>query len=238
MSERINILMSAAVYREAEKFINDGRLVFDNGLYCCKTDFFSIDLILTGVGGAGATYYLTRQTMKKEYDFVLGFGVCGVYSNDKLLVGQMVCPNKAFFADLGFENRKNAAFLPLDANGISIKVSERFSTAFNIATGAVNTRNFPSTKPNNLDVVLKNFTAKYETMESAYCANVCRLQKKSYLELRCVSNTIEQNCAGFWNLSVSFYNLGLFLYDIFFGKNSETFYNFVKLEIEPFGKKI
>ena len=234
MNGKINILTTSAVYNEAADFIKNGNFNYQNGLYVCETDFFAISLIISGVGGANATYYLTKITTEKKFDLLLDFGVCGIYGNNEEMIGKIVCPDKAYFADYGFENRPDGTFKPLDNDGISINLANKFSNLFNVETGAVNTRCFPSTDEKNLERVLKFFPAKYETMESAYCANVCKLQKINYLELRCISNTIEKNCNGKWNLSTAFFNLGRFMFDIFFGNNSETFFNFVKSENKVF----
>ncbi len=180
---------------------------------CVDAHFF--ELLVTGVGPVETTFTLTSRLARgaEMVQGVLHFGVAGAYHLDECGAGMLdIClAEEEIFADMGicYQDRVehfsapelgvNSSFL-LDA-GLLKQATALFAKkniAFN--KGKFLTVNCVSGTRKRGDMLARQFQGLCENMEGAAVARVCAALALPCLELRCISNFVEDRDTGNWRL--------------------------------------
>jgi futalosine hydrolase len=173
-----------------------------------------IDFLNTGVGPVNAVYSLTRYLTQKKEEVkgVINFGVTGAYLETGLNLLDICLAEKEILADLGICFAESIA--PLSEETLSIqrefdlqnslfKKAAHFlkSGDMSFKRGCFVTVNCVSGTQSRGDMLRKTYQALCENMEGAAIARVCTGFGIECLELRSVSNMVEDRNPSTWKLA-------------------------------------
>ncbi|MDO8885905.1 futalosine hydrolase [Candidatus Oleimmundimicrobium sp.] len=166
----------------------------------------------TNVGMVESAISLARLFAEKEVGGLILFGVGGAYSNTGVDILDICLAEKEYFGDLGVAMGNKVEYFTDDAlknkrtfnlkNNLLDKVENKLNVlkiphkignfvTVNSCSGTLQRGNFLRDK----------FSAICENMEGAAVARVCELYRVPMIELRCVSNMVEDRDKSKWKLN-------------------------------------
>jgi futalosine hydrolase len=172
----------------------------------------NVSLLLSGVGPVDAAFALTRYlSQHDQVSAVINFGVAGAYLNTGLEVLDMCVAQSEVLADLGicfpdriepFAGDALAVNREFDLQNELYQEARKILGCENIpfASGRFLTVNCVSGTGLRGDYLHKTHQAICENMEGAALARVCQGFGVDFLELRCVSNMVEDRNPSKWRL--------------------------------------
>lgn len=181
-----------------------GRYIYEN---------HSIDVIITGIGSISTAYMLMKFITTEVYDFVIQVGIAGSY-NKKLHVGSVVQVHNEQFADLGVEDKNK--FVTLFEEGILSPDKLPYSggklvNPVSFDSGIVKdiqyvsgiTVNCVSGRNETISLYRNKFKPDIESMEGAAFFYICLMEDIPFLELRGISNFIEERNKKLWDVKLA-----------------------------------
>ncbi len=172
-----------------------------------------IDFLVTGIGGVLTSYALTKTLSEKKYDWVVNAGIAGSFNKD-LEIGEAVLVNKDQLADVGIEDKEN--FYTMFEKGFGDKNEFPFKNAklenfseLNIGLKRVEAITVNRTHGNvkSIEIFRNKFKADIETMEGAAFFYVCLMENMNFLQLRSISNYVEERNKANWDIPLAIKNL-------------------------------
>ena len=170
-------------------------------------------LLTTGVGPANAAHILTREAEREMPRIVAQFGIGGAYVPSGLAVGDVAVASEEIYGDLGAESpdgwlsMKQIGFptvsgpaplynrFPLDSER-----AERVASACGGSVGAFLTVSTCTGTAARAALLYERFGAVCENMEGAAAAHVCAAYGLPFVELRGISNLIENRDRSRWRI--------------------------------------
>ena len=217
----MKILLISATRIEIEPLlqkmvVNEASL---NMIKCQYNDFF-IDILISGVGIISTVYYLTKF-VNKDYDLVINAGICGSFSKN-LKIGQVLNVVSEQFSDIGVENE--SSFLTAFEAGLvdyNVKPFVKGVLVNDFKHSQLNelekvnaiTVNIVHGNNESISKVKQKFNPDIESMEGAAVFFVCLLERLPFIEIRAVSNYVEQRNKDNWNIPLAVDNLNKVLFD-------------------------
>ncbi len=175
-----------------------------------------VDFLIAGIGPVETTLALTRFLEKKQktYSGVINFGIAGAYFSGGADLLDVCLANQESFGDFGIASGDDV--LPFEKKGIFQKITlplncdllehalkilalqgfQPFCGNFVTVNSVTGTRD----RGNNLQ---KRFDAICENMEGAAVVRVCNEFELPCLEVRCVSNLVDDRDPADWKLAES-----------------------------------
>jgi len=179
-----------------------------------------VDFLNTGIGSVFTTYLLTRKLTEKDYDIVINAGIAGSFNCD-LEIGGVVFINSDEFADLGIEDKSEfytifeKGFISKDQfpfnNG---KLENSYVFDLNIKHATAITVNTTHGCSKSIELFKNKFNADVETMEGAAFCYVCLQEGIKFMQIRSVSNYVEERDTEKWNIPLAIKNLNKKLFEI------------------------
>jgi len=184
------------------------------------TKDFSIDFLVTGIGSTLTTYALTKKTSIKKYDIIINAGIAGSF-NTALKIGEVVNVHSDEFADLGIED-KNEFFTLFEKGFIKkdelpftdCKLSNLTNLSLNLKNVSGITVNTTHGNKNSIELFKNKFKADIETMEGAAFFYVCLNENVNFLQIRAISNYVEERNNANWDIPVAINNLNEKLFEL------------------------
>jgi futalosine hydrolase len=181
----------------------------------------------TGIGAVNAAHTLTCGLQSRRPDLVLQVGVGGAYSQSQLALGDLAVASSEAYGDLGV--RAPGGWQPAEVIGIPVLQlgEDTYFNAFPLDPGLVASAHrvleraaWPEVRPTVSTgpfVTVQEcsgttalgqeragrFGAICENMEGAAAAHLCRLYGVPFLEVRSVSNQVEDRRREVWNLPLA-----------------------------------
>ena len=176
-------------------------------------------LVMTGIGGVNAAHALTVALERRRPALVLQFGIAGAYVPSGVPVGAVACATEEIYGDVGV--LAPGGWLPADEIGIPLVPPDLIAPGdpprFNRfpldpglvsrAADACDARSGPFVTVNQCsgvqavgDEIHRRFGALCESMEGAAAAHVCTLYGVPFLEVRGVSNLVEDRNREAWDI--------------------------------------
>jgi len=215
----MKILIVSATENEILPLINS--LEANNTTSCeIKDGNIQVDYLVTGIGSVFTTYQLFRKIHEKEYDFVINTGIAGSFTK-KLTIGDVVFVQNEQFADLGIEDKNE--FYTLFEKGFMQKNQFPFTDAklinpytfdFNIKKVSAITVNTTHGCEKSIELFKNKFGADIESMEGAAVFYVCLSEGVKFMEIRSISNYVEERNASNWDIPLAINNLNKKLLEI------------------------
>jgi futalosine hydrolase len=185
---------------------------------------FQIDILVTGVGMVPTAVATSMVLGKYTYDAVINAGICGSFNHD-IPIGKLLNITTDCFPETGAEAGEHFLSL-IDLNlldqdefpfsgGKLVNDSVFESSLINdvlIATGV--TVNTVHGNAQNIRDFLSRHQADVESMEGAAFMYSCKLHNTRYLQIRTVSNYIEDRDASKWDIPLAVQTLNHFLLDL------------------------
>jgi len=185
---------------------------------------FQVDILITGVGMVPTAVFTSMALSKYNYDAVINAGICGSFSLD-IPIGQVLNITTDCLPETGAEDGEH--FLSI----IDLKLLDQDEFPFS-GGKLVNDSVFESALINGLLITtgvtvntvhgnahnIKAFTQRHpvdiESMEGAAFMFSCKMLKARFIQIRSVSNYIEDRDISKWDIPMAVQNLNRFLLDL------------------------
>jgi futalosine hydrolase len=209
----MQILIVSATYVEVEFLIThfDAKKMGER-LYNFYLNNNNFDILITGIGLAATSFFLTNTLSSKKYDFVLNMGICGSFKHN-ISIGSVVSVISQHYGDLGAEDGNQ--FIPF-AN-IKLSKSENIFNQFSFKNPNSTIAKLPHVnsisvnkvhgKEESIKQVIEIFNPDIESMEGLAIFFVCIQKEIPFLEIRAVSNYVERRNVSNWNIPLALENL-------------------------------
>lgn len=174
---------------------------------------FNVDFLVTGIGSVFTIYALLKKIAVSSYDLIINAGIAGSFSTE-LNIGDVIEVQNDQFADLGIEDKDSLYTIfekgYVDKNQFpfvdgKLKNPNDFDSQLRkVSAITVNT-----THGNKKNIVLfKNkFQADIESMEGAAVFYVCLAENIPFMQIRSISNYVEERNTKNWNIPLAIKNL-------------------------------
>ncbi len=185
---------------------------------------FQVDVLITGVGMVPTAVFTSMVLGRYAYDAVINAGICGSF-NREIPIGKLLNITSDCLPETGAEDGEHFLSIIdlklLDQDefpfygGKLINDSVFDSSLINgllISTGVtVNTVHGNAVK---IDAFMQRHPADIESMEGAAFIYACKMHKVRHLQVRSVSNYIEDRDVSKWDIPLAVSNLNHFLLDL------------------------
>jgi futalosine hydrolase len=173
-------------------------------------------LAFTGMGTVNTASALTYQLERQRPGLVLQFGMAGAYAPSGLTIGSVACATEEIYGDVGVLTPEG--WHPADLIGIPLVPgdpprfnrfpldSDRVQKAARrcgAETGPFLTLSQCTGVQSLADELFERFGAVCENMEGAAAAHVCALYEMPFLEIRGISNIVENRDRSRWNIPLA-----------------------------------
>ncbi len=174
-----------------------------------------VDVLITGVGVPSTMYHLQKRIQQVDYDCIIQAGIAGTFTDD-IDLGKVVLVQQDYFADLGIEEK--GIYSPIFNTGFANKDEFPFTDGWLVNSNeALSKSNLPKVKAITVNKVsdselqkkqfTSTFNAAIESMEGAALHYVCLQEKKSFLQVRSISNYVGERDKTKWKMKDAIENL-------------------------------
>ena len=164
--------------------------------------FTNCELLITGVGMLNTAISLTQQLSHNNYDLIINMGVAGSFSDD-LKIGDVVEVVEDTFSELGYE----------EAEGITafteFNLKNKFTNQAKTQLSKVNsiTVNTVHGNEESIAVITERLHPDIESMEGASIFQLCEEFNVPCMQIRSISNKVEQRDKNNWDIPLAIHNL-------------------------------
>jgi len=185
---------------------------------------FQVDVLITGVGMVPTAVYTSILLGLYQYDAVINAGICGSFNRD-FPIGAVVNVATDFLPETGAEDGEHFLSL-IDLNlleqdefpfsGGKLVNDSVFESGLIDTLPLVNGVTVNTVHGNALSITafLDRNKADIETMEGAAFMFSCKVHKLRYLQVRSISNYVEDRNVLLWDIPLAVQNLNRFLLDL------------------------
>ena len=159
-------------------------------------------VLITGIGMVNTTLYLTKELINKSYDLVINMGVAGCFHN-AFKKGDVVEVVEDCFSELGFEDGEFFSDFP----DLKVKYINKARTSFRKVTGI--TVNTVHGNRDSIKAITERLDVDIESMEGASVFKVCQQFNVPCIQVRSISNIVEERNIEKWDLDLAIRNLNV-----------------------------
>ena len=222
----MKLLIVSATSLEIKPFVTEmgkGRLM-KNRVTRYRYKNFQVDILVTGVGMVTTAVATTMALARYKYDAVFNVGICGSF-NREIPIGKVLNITSDCLPETGAEDGEH--FLSI----IDLKLLDQDEFPFEggklvndsvfesslingllIAAGAtVNTVHGNSL---SINAFLARHKVDVESMEGAAFMYSCKMSRIRHIQIRSVSNYIEDRNVSNWDIPLAINNLNRFMLDL------------------------
>ena len=173
---------------------------------------FKLDLLVSGVGLAQTAFRLGVDLVAKQYDLAVNLGIAGSFDRS-INLGDVVLVSGDRIGDLGSEDKDGF----LDAEELSLASSEEmyFSPPPGVPEDFL--REFPKCeaisvnkvhgREDSIRQIVKKYKPQIESMEGAAFFMACTQTGTPCIQLRGISNYVENRNKDTWEMELAIQNL-------------------------------
>lgn len=200
------ILIAAATHNEVSGTIE---WLKSNG---GEVNEHEIELLITGIGIAMASYSLTKQLLWRTPELVIQAGIAGSFRAElapetPVLVKEEIFADLGAYSDEGFDDVFDLGLMGADENPFNkrllvnpdIEKWQQFPLP--IVRGA--TINCISSKRVQIETIAAKYEADIESMEGAALHYCCLMENIPFIQLRCISNFVGERDKRKWKMKES-----------------------------------
>jgi futalosine hydrolase len=172
---------------------------------------FSIGVCITGVGMLATAYELTKTLANGNWDYVLGAGIAGAFSQ-AMQLGECVVVESEQIADFGAEDGEE--FLDIFSMGlvkanrapfthrlmVNSMVQPPFPIGHLLRVAGLTVSSVSGHGP-TIATRIARYSAAVESMEGAALHYVCLKEKIPFLQVRAISNYITRRDRNAWRMT-------------------------------------
>lgn len=181
-----------------------------------KFQKLQIKILITGIGLVNTAYLLTKEILQNEYDLAINIGICGSF-DFTIPLGEVLEVKSDTFADLGItypdkfrtvfeENFINPNLFPY-TNSLILNEDYKLSEKFELKKVNSISVNTTSGNKEQISERKKKFNPDIETMEGAAFFAVCKSENLTCLQIRSVSNYVEERNFAKWDIPLAISSL-------------------------------
>lgn len=177
----------------------------------------SIDILITGVGLMHTAYFMGKVLANNTYDLALQLGIAGSFRKD-LSPGTAVNVVEEVVADVGAEDKEN--FLDamelhlLPPNQFPYHAGKLLNKTPDSAYGVSSLKKVKGISVNkvhgyqySIDKIIRKYDPDIESMEGAAFFYACLMERIPCLQIRAISNYIEDRNKDRWDIPLAIENL-------------------------------
>ncbi len=213
------VLIVSATEFEIKPLINN--FTFDSSEKKNIAEFqynnLKIDILVAGIGICSTTFLLTKTLLENKYDLIINTGICGSFRDD-VPIGSVVNVIKDEFADLGITDKNNFHTLfdenlieknqfPYKNGTLANNFNNNYLSKFRKVNGI--TVNSASGNRYQIEMRKNKYKADIESMEGAAFFYVCLNENLPFIQIRSISNFVEERNKKAWNIPLAVENLNI-----------------------------
>ena len=227
----MNLLLVAATVFEIRPFLEKLPLISTTSEQFSRYQYknVAIDVLIPGVGMVPTAYHLGKQLALQHFDLAINAGIAGTF-NKSLPLGSVVNVIEDCVPELGAEDGEN--FLSVfdlgltDPNTPPYKGGRLINDSFESELPGINEviRKLPGVKAITSSTVRGNADsifrirriaeADVESMEGAAFFFACMSETVPCLQIRSISNLVEERDKSRWDLDLALKNLNRVLWEL------------------------
>ncbi|MEI6682644.1 MAG: futalosine hydrolase [Bacteroidota bacterium] len=227
----MRILLVAATTFEIRPFLEKIPLVSIISEHVSRYQYkeVTVDVLITGVGMVPTSWFLGKQLATEHYHLALNAGIAGTF-NKSLVIGSVVNVVEDCIPELGAEDGDH--FLSVFDLGLADPdsrpyqggrlINDSIDEAALVNLAPVSklpkvkgiTSNTVRGNPDSISRIRQLSAADLESMEGAAFLYCCLSEKIPCLQLRAISNLVEERDKSRWNLALALKNLNKVLWDL------------------------
>lgn len=169
-------------------------------------EFNDCDILISGVGMINACFGLTKYLQEKTPDIIINIGIAGAFKKEYIL-GDVLEVSQDCFSEIGVQNRDS--FLNMSDIGFDVDTTFQYSPQTNLVQARGITVNTVHGKNEAIKEVVKRLNPDLESMEGAAFMMVCQKFNIRFIQIRSVSNYVEERNKEKWNLDLAIRNLNI-----------------------------
>lgn len=181
----------------------------------------TIVLIETGMGAVNTAQALTVALQQLKADLVLQIGIGGAYLTTNLQIGDLALATEENYGDLGVitpdgwhpaeeigipilsKDRDYYNTFPIDSDLVAEAYSVLQKSEIDVVSGPFVTVQQCTGRTDVGNELASRFKAICENMEGAAAAQICTLYDVPFLELRAISNRVENRDKDAWDIPLA-----------------------------------
>lgn len=167
----------------------------------------NIEVLITGAGIPNTILELTNHLNHHKYDLIINIGICGSFKN-KYDIGDVVEIIKDEFAEIGYQDGDK--FFSLNKK-FGINTIFNTSSLTNFPKVNAITLNTVHGNISSIERVINQLNPDVESMEGAACFMVCQYFNVPCVQIRAISNKVEERDVSKWNIPLAINNLNVAL---------------------------
>lgn len=184
--------------------------IFKNNL---NSKNHKIDILVTGIGIPPTIFELQKHLNEKAYDMVINAGIAGSF-NKTIQLGEVVVVQNDIFADYIIEDKALVAIHETNLRSmlpIELRRGWLMPPIPNVPFQGKKVLGITSNRISGVaEAILQRkeyFAADIETMEGAAVFYVCMKMNVPVIQIRAISNYIEERDTSKWEISTALQNL-------------------------------
>lgn len=171
----------------------------------------NISVLVTGVGMVATAYHLAKTLSNKKYDLLINVGIAGSFAKD-IQLGEVVLVEVDIIADLGAQDKDD--FLSAE----ELNLVRRGDVKFKSNPASLNqlshlrvvkaiTVNTVHGNKASIGKIVNRLRPDIETMEGAAFHYACEKSGVEGLQIRSISNYVEERNKDAWDIPLAIKNL-------------------------------
>lgn len=171
----------------------------------------NLAVLITGVGMTATAYWMGRALTGNNFDVAISAGIAGSFSKE-IAIGEVVTVKSDTIADLGADDKDG--FLSLKELGLAEREEYQFYMYIEKwdelkglkAVNAISV-NTVSGQQAEIDKLVERLNPDIESMEGAGFHLACHHSGMSSIQIRAISNYVEERDKANWNIKLAVKNL-------------------------------
>ena len=163
-----------------------------------------LEIIITGIGIPNTILNLTKKLSEATYDLVINVGICGSFKKH-FKIGDVVEIINDQFSEIGYEEGSNikefdSSFKIINNFNVNAKTNLEHVSSITVNTVHGN--------KDSIKKIMERLNPDVESMEGAAVFMVCQHYNIKCIQLRAISNYVEERNKNNWNIPLALKNLG------------------------------
>ena len=167
-----------------------------------KERFSDFEILITGIGMINTSKNLTHRLSTGKYDLLINIGVAGSF-NTELNIGEVVEVVEEKISELGFEDGERF----FEFNELNLKNVFKNKSKTDLLSVKSITVNRVHGNQGSITEIINRLNPDIENMEGAAFFQVCNTFNVPCIQIRAISNKVEQRNKDNWNLPLAIKNL-------------------------------
>ena len=159
-------------------------------------------ILITQIGMVNTTFALTKELMQNQYDFAINMGIAGSFKND-LIIGDTVEVVEDIISEIGYQEQNKIK----DFKHFNLKKKFKNNPKTELKKVKSITVNTVHGEEDSISEIINRVNPDIESMEGAAFFMVCQKFKLPCLQIRTISNKIENRNKQNWKIELAIDNL-------------------------------